>query len=158
MYLAYIVTLFILCLILFLVLAEEARHRNSITHGIANKYWMLRERRHFVRFDSDLKIRYDLINSKQTQDADTNNISMAGLCISTYEKLRQKDVMELAVDVPGFSKPVRLTGRVIWVKELHSHDNEGRRIFYTGIKFNKISPDSKAILLTHLNKLKRPSY
>lgn len=155
MYLAYTVTLFVLCLILALVLAEEARHRNSITHGIANKYWMLRERRHFVRFDSDLRIRYDLINSKQTQDADTKNISMAGLCISTYEKLRQKDVMELAVDVPGFSKPVKLTGTVMWVKELGSSDEHGRRIFYTGIRFGKIAPESEAILITHLNTLKR---
>jgi len=156
MYLAYTVILFILCLILFLVWVEEARHRNSIIHGIANKYWILRERRHFVRFNSDMKIRYSLINSNHTHDADTNNISRAGLCISTYEKLKEKDAMELLVDVPGFSKPVKLTGRVIWVKELHSHDNQGRRIFYTGIRFNKVSPDSEAILLTHLNKLKRP--
>lgn len=156
MYLAYTITLFVLAVILLLVWREEVRFRNSITHGTANKYWMLRERRHFVRFDTSLKIRYNLIgNNTNSQDAKSNNISRQGLCISTYEKLKEKDNMELEIEVPGFSRPVKLIGRVIWVKELRSPDSQGRRIFYTGIKFLKINPESEAILFTHLNTFKR---
>lgn len=154
MYLIYITTLVILILILMVVWREEIRFRKSITHGLANKYWILRERRRFVRFDEELKIRYNLFNSSP-QNTKTRNISRAGLCLSTYEKLKEKDCLELEIEVPGFSKPVKLTGRVMWVKELRSLDNQERRIFYTGIEFFKINPESEAVLITHLNTLKR---
>jgi hypothetical protein len=156
MYLVYSITLAILILILILIWMEEIRFRKSISHGIANKYWMLRERRHFVRFKDEIKIRYNIIGSKLNGNGKTNNISRAGLCISTYEKLKEKDAMELEITVPGFPKPVKLIGRIVWIKELHSPDSQGRRLFYTGISFHKINPESEAILLTHLNTLKRP--
>lgn len=157
MYLVYAIIFLILVLIMILTLIEEARIRKNITHGIANKYWVLREKRKFVRFNEVLKIRYNRIGSKATQDhAKTQNISRKGLCISTYEKLKEKDRLEIEVEIHGFSKPVKLIGSVMWVKELASNDEQGRRLFYTGIRFGKINPGSEAILITHLNTLKRP--
>lgn len=157
MYLAYTIILLVLTLILILTLKEEIRVRKGITHGIANKYWVLREKRRFVRFHEDLKIRYNRIDSNATQGhTKMQNISRKGLCISTYEKLKEKDGLEIEVEIPGFSRPVKLMGSVMWVKELASHDEQGRRLFYTGIRFGKINPESEAVLITHLNTLKRP--
>lgn len=157
MYLLYTVILLVLILILSITLREEIRARKGITQGIANKYWILREKRRFVRFHENMKIRYNRIGSEPNPDnAKMQNISRKGLCISTYEKLKEKDSLELEIEVPGFSKPVKLTGSVMWIKELHSPDDKGRRMFYTGIRFGKIDPESEAVLITHLNILKRP--
>ena len=157
MYLVYTIILLILVLILGLTLKEEIMARKGITHGTANKYWALREKRRFVRFQEDMKIRYNRIDSASSRrDTKMKNISQKGLCISTYEKLKKKDKLDMEIEVPGFSKPVRLTGSVMWVKELRSPDKDGRRMFYTGLRFGKIGPESEAILITHLNTLKRP--
>jgi len=157
MYLVYAIILLILILILALILKEEVKVRKGITHGVANKYWILREKRNFVRFQENMKIRYDRISSAPSQDnAKMKNISSSGLCISTYEKLKEKDNLEIEIEVPGFSKPVKLIGSVIWVKELSFPDDLGRRIFYTGIRFGKIRRESKEILIKHLDALKKP--
>jgi len=157
MYLIYTIILLILVLILGVTLREEIMTRKGVTHGVANKYWILREKRRFVRFQEDMKIRYNRIGAESSQaDTKMQNVSKKGLCISTYEKLKKKDTLAIEIEVPGFSKPVRLTGSVMWVKELRSPDKDGRRMFYTGMKFGKIDPESEAILITHLNTLKRP--
>ncbi len=157
MYLIYTVILLLLIFILIITLAEEIRARKGITHGIANKYWVLREKRRFVRFQEDMKIRYIRIGSDPGQDdAKMRNISRKGICISTYEKLKEKDSLAMEIEVPGFSKPIRLTGYVMWVKELHSSDKQGRRMFYTGMMFEKINPEAEAVLTTYLNTLRRP--
>jgi len=157
MYLAYAIILLVLVLILGLTLKEEIMTRKGMTQGLANKYWVLREKRRFVRFQENMKIRYTRIESNSIQD-DTRmkNISKKGLCISTYEKLKKKDTLDVEIEVPGFPKPVRLTGSVMWVKELRLPDKDGRRLFYTGLRFGKINPESEAMLITHLNTLKRP--
>ena len=61
---------------------------------MANKYWMLREKRKFVRFHEDMKVRYSRVYSDPNFDnIKMKNISRKGLCISTYEKLKVKDVL-----------------------------------------------------------------
>jgi len=156
MYLAYTIILLILILILAITLREEIMVRKGITQGVANRYWVLREKRRFVRFPENLKIRYNRIGS-ETNSGNTKmrNVSRKGLCISTYEKLKKKDSLEIEIEVPGFSKSVKLIGSVMWVKELRAADDHGRRLFYTGIRLGKIDPESEAILITHLNTLKR---
>ena len=157
MYIACAVILLILISILALILREGLNARKGITHGVANKYWVLREKRNFVRFQEDMKIRYNRVGSMPSQsDIRMQNISSSGLCISTYEKLKEKDSLEIEIEVPDFSKPVKLIGTVMWVKELHSFDEKGRRIFYTGIKIGKIRSESKIILMAHLNTMKIP--
>ena len=120
MYMVYTITLLILVLILGLTLKEEIMVRKGITHGMANKYWAVREKRKFVRFQEDMKIRYNRINSTSSRNnTKMRNISTKGLCISTYEKLEKKDMLDLEIEVPGFSKPVRLT--IIWLSPLQKN-------------------------------------
>lgn len=156
MYLIYALTLIVLLLILLLLFAEERRFRKNVTHGLANKFWMLRERRRFVRFGEQMRIRYSLLhNAPAFRETRTSNVSKRGLCLITYEKLKKRTAMELEIDVPGFSRSLLVTGEVMWAKELQRHDEQGRRLFYAGIRFFKLSPENEAILLTHLNTLKR---
>jgi len=157
MYLVCAVILLVLILIQVLILREGRRVRKGVTHGVANKYWILREKRNFVRFQDNMKIRYNRIGSEPSHEGTKmQNISGNGLCISTYEKLKEKDSLEIEIEVPDFSKPVKLIGTVMWVKELRSCDEQGRRIFYTGIKLGKIRSEAKIILMAHLNTMKRP--
>ena len=156
MYLIYTVTLLVLIIILVLLWKEERRLGRNITYGLANKFWILRERRRFVRFQKEMKIRYNLLHKpSDATESKTADISRKGLCLLTYEKLRLKDWLSLEVELPDFSRPVKLTGQVVWIKDLQSHDEQGRRLFYVGIKFSKIKPEFEAMLLAHLNTLKR---
>ncbi|NQV04422.1 MAG: PilZ domain-containing protein [Candidatus Omnitrophica bacterium] len=155
MYLIYGIALFILLVITLMLWSEEKRLRKNVTHGLASKFWMLREKRRFVRFDDEIKIRYNLVNNaRNAQYSKTANVSRKGLCLLTYEKMKEKNCIDLEIEVPGFSRPVKLVGQVMWIKDLKTKDAQGRRLFYTGIKFYKIKPESEAILLTHINKLK----
>ncbi|MBU1147165.1 MAG: PilZ domain-containing protein [Candidatus Omnitrophica bacterium] len=157
MYLAYAFILSILLLILIMLWLEENRLRNDITLGLARKYWVLREKRKYVRFDEEIKIRYDLLQKPpNSYDSKTANVSQKGLCLVTYEKLKENSCIGLEVEVPGFSKPAKLIGQVAWTKDLQNQDAQGRRLFYAGVKFIKINPAAEAMLLTHLNTLIRP--
>ena len=155
MYLLYGVTIIILILILVFLWREEVRFRKKITHGLASKFWILRERRKYVRFNNEIKIRYNIKNvSHDPVYSKAANISRRGVCLLTYERLKEKGYMELELELPRFSKAVKLLGQVIWTKNLQTHDEQGRRLFYVGIRFAKINPESEAMLLTHLNTLK----
>ena len=154
---AYIIVLILLLIILFLLWNEELRLRKNITHGLASKYWVLRERRRFVRFKQDVKIRYNLKQSSyEAQSTKSVDVSRKGVCLITYEKLKEKAFLELELELPDFSRPVKLMGQVAWTKDMEKQDDRGRRLFSVGIRFLKINPSSEALLLTHLNTLKRP--
>jgi hypothetical protein len=136
---------------------EERRFRKNITHGLASKFWILKERRRFVRFDKEIRINYNLRNkSSDKHFSRTSNISRKGLCLLAYEKLKEKSCLDLELDIPGFSRPVKTTGQVVWIKELKNQDTQGRRQFYIGIRFLKIRPEAEAALLIHLNTLESP--
>ena len=155
MYVIYGTVLIILLGIASMLWKEEKRLRKNVDHGLASKFWVLREKRKFVRFNEEIKIRYNSLNNhKNSRHSKSFNVSRKGVCLVTYEKLSKKTHLELEMDVPGFSRPVILTGRVMWTKDLHKEDSQGRRLFYTGIRFYKIKPEAEAVLLTHLNKLK----
>lgn len=155
MYFVYGVTLIVLILILILLWKEERKFRKYITYGLASKYWILRERRRYVRFDKEIKINYKhQDNPSGFHSTKTANISRKGLCLLTYEKLKQKTCLDMELKIPDFSKSAKLTGQVTWIKDLKTQDVQGRRLFYVGIRFLKINPESEAMLLTHLNALK----
>jgi len=155
-YLVYLVALITLFIILWILLKEEKKF-NNITYGLTSEYWILREKRRFVRFKEEMKARYNLLASQLNHRySTTKNISRSGLCILAYEKFKEKNVLAMEIEVPGSSRRVKLIGQVIWTKEQSDPDAQGRRVFLTGIKFCKIDPESEAMLITYLNKLKRP--
>lgn len=159
MYYFYLVSITILLTILVLLYKEEKKLKCSIIQGIVNKYWILKERRRFVRFRDELKIRYNLLKAlpKNNHNGHTINISKSGLCITTYEKLNKKSILDIEVEMPDFPKPARLIGHVVWIKESFLGENKEKRVFQSGIKISKIDVDSEAMLLTHLNSLKNKS-
>jgi hypothetical protein len=154
MYLIYTVTLLTLFILLGILLQEERRSCNNILYGLAKKYWVLKEKRKFIRFNEEPKIRYAILGSKSSSiNSKAHNISKKGICISNYEKLNKKDMLDLEIGLGGALKPIRLIGQVVWQKEIKDSDKEGRRIFTTGIRFCKIDPASEAILISHLYKI-----
>ena len=155
MYSITLILLLILIPIYILLKKEEKRIKNSLVHGMASKFWFLRERRRSIRFSDEIKIRYNLLG--KTYDphySKTTNISSRGICILTYERLKNNSYIDLEMDVSGIPKPVKLIGEIVWIKDLQKQDEEGRRLFYAGVRFSKINPKYEALLLAHLNTLK----
>ncbi|MFH1782344.1 MAG: PilZ domain-containing protein [Candidatus Omnitrophota bacterium] len=148
-------TLIVLALILILIRKEESLERKSIIQGIANKYWPVKERRRFVRFEDNIRIRYNILPNKvMFRHSKSINISQRGLCLLTYEKLKLKSNLDLELEIPTLSKPLSVRGRVAWVKNLQSQDKEGRRLFYIGVQLYSINPKTESLLLDHLSTLK----
>ncbi len=150
----YLVLLSLLIIILALIKKEEDLYRKAIAQGIANKYWPIREKRKFVRFDDDIRIRY-LINKDDSmyRHSKTTNISKGGICLVTYEKLKEKSNLNIELDVPNSSKSIEVKCQVVWTKNLQNTDSEGRRMFYVGVKFTKINSQNEALLTEHLIEL-----
>ncbi|MFH1478752.1 MAG: PilZ domain-containing protein [Candidatus Omnitrophota bacterium] len=154
MLLVYLLLLVILLTILLLLKKEERLSYKNISRGSASKYWSLKERRRFIRFKDDINIRYNVLPKKSnTSPSKSIDISQGGLCLLTYEKLRERSSLQLELDVPGQAKPLIVKGQVMWTRTLQSHDKEGRRLFYAGIKFYKVNPKNKQVLLVHLSTL-----
>lgn len=154
MYIVYILTLIILLLILIILFLEERRFEKNLTHGLVRKYWILAEKRRFVRFKKDLNIRYQPVKKAQDfKDSKASNISKSGLCLITHEKLKRKDLLNLEIELQDIAKVLKVTCQVVCVKELHDKDNN-QRLFNTGVRFYKITPDAEALLLTYLYTLK----
>jgi len=156
MYTITITILFILGLIYIFLRKEEKRVKDGLTYGLASKFWILKERRRFVRFDQDIKIKYNLLNkTHEPYYSKTSNISSRGVCIVTFERMKDKGYIDLEMDIPNTPKPIKLIGQVMWTKDLQTQDKDGRRLFFAGIRFTKIDPKSEALIISHLKTLKR---
>jgi hypothetical protein len=156
MLLIYLIILTILLFILLLLKIEEKRFNKSITQGVPNKYWIFKEKRRFIRFPEKINVRYTLFKKNPDyHNSKTANISRTGLCLVSYKKVKEKDCLDMEMDLPGFSKPVKLAGRVSWIKDLKARDEEGRRLFYVGVRFLKMPPDTEAVLAVYLNSLRK---
>ena len=155
MYFIYTIILILLLFILKFLWAEEKTIRKTIIHGKIDNLWMLRERRKFVRFNEDLKVRYNSVHkSSNFFSSKATNISQGGLCLVSYEKLKEKTYIDLEIDIPSSPKPIKVIAQVVWNKDLEKQDAQGRRLFYVGLKISKINPEYEKLLLAHLNTLK----
>lgn len=115
------------------------------------------ERRRYSRYDTEMKIYYQVaydiktkikfkvVNSEKNKislrkySGLSKNISVEGLCFVTKKKLNKGDMILLEVYVPNVLTPVRMEGQVQWTKK----QPESKGIYDTGVKL--ISVDGKLI-------------
>jgi c-di-GMP-binding flagellar brake protein YcgR len=76
----------------------------------------------------------------------SKDISGQGICLKIPEIVPQGGVLDLLVSMPD-KRPVKITGEVVWVKEIEAQAQEGiGRTFNAGIRFLKIARRDQKVL------------
>ena len=105
------------------------------------------ERRRFVRFDTVMKALCEIGRGiKRTYEI--INISKEGALILLDTPLSQGSELNLSVDVPGDNVPIFVSCSVAWQKE--SIMEPKRKVYETGVKFNKIDSFDKGRFLEYI--------
>ncbi len=107
------------------------------------------EKRKFARLNALVDVVYTKYPTAAKEELSlTKNISKGGICLIVYEDLKESDVLNLKIFLPGDKIAINAMGRVVWVKEFTIGDiPEGKRSD-VGIEFIKISEDD----LSRVNK------
>lgn len=105
----------------------------------------MQEVRKFMRFNCSVKVNYDMVDEyANPKDAYVRDVSRGGLGLILNETLPTQSKIKLHIQIPREKEPIEAVAEVIWVRK----DLE-KNIIHTGLRFIKISPHSKSILLEH---------
>lgn len=105
----------------------------------------MQEVRKFMRFNCSVRVNYETVDEyAHPKDAYTRDISRGGLGLILGEALPAQSKIKLHIQIPREKEPIEAVAEVIWVRK----DIE-KNIVHTGLRFIKISPHSKSILLEH---------
>lgn len=119
------------------------------------------ERRRYIRLDTPINFSYTVSGSDTIRKAVTKNISADGLRFEAREKgLKESDVIEIRLEIPGAVNPVHAKGRIMWKKKLSLEDGAP---YNFGVELIEVEEDNKNTFLKFFcdfiyNISKEPSY
>ena len=124
-------------------LIEAGEKKNRRHPGIVDF-----QRRRYPRFDVDLPLEYNEVNSSITRHAQALNLSEGGMLIRSPEQLEIGRQMKSKLSFPLGSEmnTVEMQGEVVWTK---TSLNGAGRDYRSGVRFFNTLPKDKA-KLTHL--------
>jgi len=110
------------------------------------------ERRRFSRFNLLVDV---LVSKRPASEKErlliTKNISQGGACIVAYDVLKESDILDLKIFLPGDDEAVKVTSRVAWVKEIAIGGEGGRAKRYdVGVEFVGVDNETMSKLNKHL--------
>lgn len=149
------VVLWILVVMLITIMMDDRRlKRAKPNDGKLTGYWNGAERRADVRVKRSLKAAYAVEkNSLRKNDTLSKNISLGGILMQLYEKLYPSTLLLLDIFLPDNKEPIIAKGEIMWIKELSTLDEIGRRTFDAGIKFVSMNPRDKEKLDREIKNL-----
>lgn len=102
---------------------------------------MEKERRKFKRFDAYMSVRYQTPGSQEAGRgiALSKDLSREGLKVNSPVRLQEGSTLDLELDIPDDPKPVRTTGKVVWIQAGQGQDQG----FDMGIRFVMMDPVDK---------------
>ncbi len=103
------------------------------------------ERRKYVRLDAGVKVNCITVKGQRNKiSAVTKNISVQGICFNSKKKLIADTLIEIQIRIPGYSKPIRLEGKVVWCKTVESEKFGGLPTFDIGIRLIDIDKSDES--------------
>ena len=101
---------------------------------------MSKERRKFKRFDAFMNVQF---RSQETNSAEatglTKDLSREGLRVSTERPLPAGTLVDLEIQLPDETRPIRSTGKVMWSRSANGEESG----FDSGVCFLLIDPVDK---------------
>ena len=96
------------------------------------------ERRRFLRLGKPVVVKYSHLGEiRKDGEYPGKNLSSGGVCAVLNEKEETGTFINLRVYLPDNSFPIRIKGRVVWVRS-SSDIKTGQQLFDTGIEFAEI--------------------
>jgi hypothetical protein len=81
----------------------------------------------------------------------TRNVSSGGVCLIAYEEVKQDDILDLSIFLPEEKEPMKIRGRVAWVKEFSiGEDPEVGKRYDAGVEFIEVNDEKLAVLKNYL--------
>ncbi len=149
-------TVFIAAAILFAILREERLVRlGRVPVGRLRRLWLQSERRRAPRYRLNWTIRYrrmmggDLLLNGHMMD-----VGQTGAGLVVREILEPGTAIRMDFTPPGLSAPLSVTGQIAWVRQVPpSAPGVGphERLFFVGIQFHAMDPQTSFRLTTALN-------
>lgn len=135
----------LLCAILFFVRREESAAKcRTMPRGMMERYWDGRERRRYVRFSTEMDVRYQIKKGAATKAGSSNDISESGARLLIDQKLERGAVLEMEILHKGASLPVCVEGVVVWCNEAKAEEKmSDKRLFHIGVRFLKVKGGSQ---------------
>ena len=102
------------------------------------------EKRKYARLNTLVDIVYNKrVVSEEENLMLAKNISMGGICIISYEELKPQEALDLEVYLPEDKKPIKVLGRVAWIKEFVIGDPLKGKRYDVGVEFVRISDENR---------------
>jgi c-di-GMP-binding flagellar brake protein YcgR len=111
------------------------------------------DKRKFPRLSYDVELKYEILNlsSPTTQKSRVKNISVGGLCIMIFEKVKVGTLLKIEFSLLPKDKTIVAKGRVVWVEELEIISTDFFSASYDcGIEFVDISPQDQESINHHV--------
>jgi len=106
------------------------------------------ERRKYIRLRAPVAVTYTIGSGPMVYKTVSKDISADGIRIeASGRSLKEGDVVELKLDIPGAQNPVHMKGKVVWKKRSSLADGAP---FEVGIAFTEIEEDNKNTFLRFL--------
>ena len=135
--------------ILLMIFREDHLvRRGKVPIGRLRRFWFKPDRRDCPRYHLDWPVRYVRSRVEPPVPSQMRNLSQTGVGLVVQENLKAGSSIQLELDVPNQAGPIKLSGRVIWSKEipLGPDPRKGVRVFFIGIRFYEMSPQAEANL------------
>ncbi len=112
---------------------------------------MMEERRHFVRLDTRLDMRYTLLPSGEARQATTKDIGGGGICLFADKIIPPGTRLQVSMSLPGKQQPVNFVGEVVWSEAYEVIGKEHhQRSVEVGVQFVEISPADHEAVMQHV--------
>ena len=117
------------------------------------------DRRRYVRYNLSARVTYTKLNSNEEKEAISKNIADGGICLVIDENINESELINFKIYLLKDTPPIKLTGKVVWSKEIPATQESEKKKFCIGTEFVDIDKDNLKIISTHLeektNKQKR---
>ena len=107
------------------------------------------ERRQYPRFPSSLLTDYNIGSEPINSIGVTKNISLGGICLNVYQRIKVGATLKLGIYLPDIAEPVAAIGKLVWTRETLGREYP----FEAGIKFELFSPSFQTNIQNYINRI-----
>lgn len=136
-------------IILLMIFREDYLvRRGKVPIGRLRRFWFKPDRRDSPRYHLDWPVRYIRSFVEPLVPSQMRNLSQTGVGLVVQENLKVGSSIQLELNVPNQALPLKVSGRVMWSKEipLGPDPQKGVRVFFIGIRFYEMNPQAEANL------------
>ncbi|MGH7198578.1 MAG: PilZ domain-containing protein [Candidatus Omnitrophota bacterium] len=111
------------------------------------------ERRKFIRLPAPIGISYKPLKKGRSGKPTVSfirNIGGGGVRFVAKDELRPGDLLDIRIEIPNVTDPVRAVGEVVWYTE---SDDRRREAGEAGIKFREIDPKDLHRILEYVHAI-----